>query len=101
MTPLTTASGTVTGAETPKPIIAVLETNAPTAAPELVATIVRDALTSDVPVILLDISFPATPQVRALFIVMINSSFGLKFKFDKVLVNYILSDANITKRYTN
>jgi hypothetical protein len=74
MTPLAIARGTVTGAEIPKLITAVLETNAPTAAPEPVATTVLDVLTSDVPVILFDISFPATPQVRALFIVMVGSS---------------------------
>jgi hypothetical protein len=79
MTPLAIARGTVTGADTPKPITAVVETNAPTAAPEPVATTVLDALTSDVPVMLLDISFPAIPQVKALFIVMIHSSLGLQF----------------------
>jgi hypothetical protein len=69
----------VTGAETPNPIAAVVEASAPTAAPEPVATKVLDVLTSDVPVILLDISFPTAPQVRALFIVIIYSLSGLKF----------------------
>jgi hypothetical protein len=71
MTPLATVRGTVTGADTPMAITAVVETIAPTAAPEPVATAVLDAHVSDVPVMLLDISFPAIPQVMALFIVMI------------------------------
>lgn len=68
--PLVIVSGTIIGAEILSPTIAPLATNVPSAAPELVATMVREALTSDVPVIIFDISFPARPQVKALFIVI-------------------------------